>query len=68
MKYEDVAVPFQTLGNRQVLGDQQLLQEPWLGEFLTRFRHCFERNDALCCYVYCPPKAPRVSLLGGGGS
>jgi hypothetical protein len=56
-KYETVAVPFITIGNKQVLTDSQLDEQPWLREFIERFRHCFEHDDVTQYWIFKPPEA-----------
>ncbi len=41
-KFETVAVPFKMMGNRQVLTGLQMVQEPWLADFVKAFPACFE--------------------------
>lgn len=41
-KFETAEIPFQTVGNRQCLTGLQLMQEPWLQDFVNRFPACFE--------------------------
>jgi len=53
-RYVNEAIPFQTLGNRQVLTDLQICTMPWLEDFIGRFRHCFERDEARCLWIYAP--------------
>lgn len=45
MPYENIAVPFQTIGNTQCLTDQQIAEQPYLKEFMDRFPLCFERDE-----------------------
>lgn len=52
--YEDIAAPFKTVGNRQVLTDEQIANEPWLAEFVECFKHCFERSEIGFCWIYSP--------------
>jgi hypothetical protein len=49
---ETVEVPFVTLGNRQVLTDRQITEQPWLKEFMARFPRCFSRDDQYFVYVF----------------
>jgi len=44
ISYENLPVPFQTIGNVQCLTEKQLVEEPWLREFIARFPNCFERD------------------------
>jgi hypothetical protein len=41
-RYETVEVPFLTIGNRRGLTGLQLAEEPWLAEFVDRFKDSFE--------------------------
>ena len=54
MKYENFAVPFQTIGNRQVIIDTQIHEMPWLAKFIESFPRCFERNDTLMLFIFYP--------------
>ena len=54
MPYSDEVVPFITLGNRQVLTDKQLVEMPWLKEFIARFPACFEYDLVQHMWVYAP--------------
>lgn len=47
-----VTVPFVLIGNKQALTDRQLLEQPWLRDFIARFPHCFERSDFVQCYYF----------------
>jgi hypothetical protein len=42
MDTETVEVPFQMLGNRQVLTEKQAVELPWVGQFIASFPACFE--------------------------
>jgi hypothetical protein len=53
-KYESGAVPFQAWGNYSVLTDEQLLELPWLRDFIDRFPSCFERNELNSLFVFWP--------------
>ncbi len=53
-KYVTVEVPFLLRGNRQILTDLQIAEQPWIWEFIERFRNCFERDDYQRVWVYCP--------------
>jgi hypothetical protein len=52
--YDNVAVPFITIGNRQVLTDELLAELPFFKEFLALFPDCFERVESLSLWVYWP--------------
>lgn len=52
MGVQTVEVPFVTVGNKQALTDTQIMNESWLGEFIARFPHCFERSEMMQCYYY----------------
>jgi hypothetical protein len=54
MSYETVAVPFITIGNRQVLTAEQACEMPWLREFIERFQHCFEYDLCRDYWIYDP--------------
>lgn len=49
---ETVEVPFTQVGNLQVLTARQVAEMPWLGEFITRFKDCFEFDPQWDCYVF----------------
>jgi len=53
-EFQTVAVPFTKLGNRQVLLDSQIIEMPWLKEFIGRFPKCFERDHVYAVWVYYP--------------
>lgn len=53
-RYETVAVPFQLRGNRQVLTSMQLLEMPWLREFVAAFPRCFGYEPHSDCLVFYP--------------
>lgn len=55
--YQNVEVPFQMWGNRQVLTEQQLLELPWVKEFSETFAHCFKRDEMRQILIYNPPEA-----------
>jgi hypothetical protein len=40
-KYINVEVPFTVVGNHRCLTGLQLMQEPWLREFVERFKDSF---------------------------
>lgn len=42
--YDNVPIPFVTVGNRRALTDLQLEQNPELNDFVNRFRDNFERD------------------------
>lgn len=44
MSYETVTVPFKTFGNRRGLTSFQLVEEPWLSDFVKSFPDCWEYN------------------------
>lgn len=50
MSAETVAVPFQRVGNRQVLTLQQIHELPWLLDFIGRFPSCFQYDPAACSW------------------
>lgn len=41
-RFETVEVPFVKVGNRRALTGLQLMQEPWLTDFVKRFPDSFE--------------------------
>ena len=50
--FVDEVVPFVEVGGRRALTDKQLMEQPWLLDFMRRFSHCFERDERLRCYFY----------------
>lgn len=56
MSFITDVVPFQLIGNRHVITDKQLREDPLLARFLDRFAHCFERDELRCAWVYAPPE------------
>lgn len=64
-KFETVDVPFHTFGNRQVLTGLQLVQEPWLKEFVDQFPHCFEAECNRDILIFYPDgDAPNGGMNG----
>lgn len=61
-KFESVAVPFVTIGNRQCLTDKQLAEDPYLAEFVQRLRNCFERLDGWDLWIYTPPPGTKQRM------
>jgi hypothetical protein len=51
---ETVEVPFVTVGNRQVLTAMQVVESPWLGDFIRRFPTCFVPDLQGDRWVYYP--------------
>lgn len=58
-RYENAAVPFVLVGNKQALTDKQLAEQPWLSEFMQCFAHCFERSEAMQCFFFYSDGVPR---------
>ena len=54
MSYINAEVPFHTIGNRQCLTDKQIVEMPWLQEFIDRFPKCFERDEVACLWIFYP--------------
>jgi hypothetical protein len=54
MTFQSVEVPFVTVGNRQVLTAMQVVESPWLADFIKRFPSCFEADIRMDCWVYYP--------------
>lgn len=57
-KFESVEVPFMLHGNQQILTAQQLEEQPWLKEFVERFKHCFRQDLNRDVWIYEPPESP----------
>lgn len=53
-KFDTVAIPFLTVGNRQILTTLQCVQNDWIMEFIESFPRCFEYDVYRDCYVYYP--------------
>ena len=53
-KFETVEVPFQTVGNRQVISTLQCVRDDWIMQFVEGFPSCFEYDPAADVYVYYP--------------
>lgn len=51
-KPETVAIPFTTMGNRQVLTAVQLAEHPWLADFARRFENCFEPDHCADVLIF----------------
>jgi hypothetical protein len=51
---ESTEVPFLKWGNRQVLTAQQLVEMPWLADFVRRFPRCFGREPNMDVVVFYP--------------
>lgn len=54
MSFENVAVPFKTHGNRQVLCEEQLQTAKWLRDFVDAFPRCFEFDERNSLWIYYP--------------
>ena len=52
--FENVSIPFVTMGNRQVLTGMQLVEHPWLREFVDRFPNCFAPDNYRDILVFYP--------------
>ncbi len=59
MKYVNAEVPFSQLDNHQVITDFDIANNPWVWEFIKRFKHCFERSEFMQCYVFYPEGVPK---------
>jgi hypothetical protein len=55
-KWTTVEVPFQLVSGKRALSRKQLVDDPWLNEFVTRFWHCFREDDYGFWLVYEPPE------------
>lgn len=53
-EFETVAIPFKVIGNRQVLTGLQMVQEPWLADFVKSFPDCFAFEPNRDIAVYYP--------------
>ena len=54
-RYESVAIPFVKIGNRRGLTGLQLMQFPWLQEFVDRFPASFEYVPDLDVAIFIEP-------------
>jgi hypothetical protein len=52
--YETIEIPFIELGNRQALTGLQLMELPWLRDFVDRFPNCFEAIPYMDVLIYYP--------------
>jgi hypothetical protein len=57
-QFETVEVPFIAWGNYSVLTDMQIMEMPWLLDFINRFPNCFERDDMRSIYIFWPEGRP----------
>lgn len=57
-RFESAVVPFQSWGNYSVLTDMQLIEMPWLREFIERFPICFERDERYSLFIFWPEGKP----------
>jgi hypothetical protein len=57
---ETVEVPFVAIGNRRCLTAQQLMEFPWLADFVQRFPTSFEHGGKADVYVFIEPHAKPV--------
>lgn len=53
-RFVSIEVPFRRIGNERVLTDMQLAEDPFLADFVSRFRHCFERDHVRFIWLYRP--------------
>lgn len=53
-KYESAEVPFQRCGNKTFLTVQQLVENPYLADFVKLFEHCFRKDFVREVYWYEP--------------
>lgn len=49
-------VPFVRVGNRRALSDEQLVECPYLADFVRRFSASFERDDNARAYLFIEPE------------
>jgi hypothetical protein len=53
MKFVNEAVPFQVNADgRRYLTEKQLTDDPYLQDFVKRFRHCFEYDVMTDCWFF----------------
>ena len=55
-RFQSVEVPFQRMGNRRFLTDLQLMQNPYLEDFVKRFSDSFERDALLGVLWFIEPE------------
>ncbi len=60
IEYENAEVPFKQMGNKQILDDYTIAENPWLWDFIKLFSHCFERSEQMRCYVFYPEGVPQM--------
>jgi hypothetical protein len=57
-KFESVAVPFHTRSDgKRFLTEAQLVEDPYLRDFVNRFRDCFIHDMMSDCWFYIEPPA-----------
>lgn len=44
MSFKDAEIPFVKIGNRRGLTHEQIMNYPWISDFVQRFRTCFENS------------------------
>ncbi len=52
MSVESVEVPFIKIGNRRCLTDEQLFENPYLAEFVERFKDSFEYDGSRSIHIF----------------
>ena len=50
-QYVNAEIPFILIGNRRALTDMQILENDWIADFVTCFRHCLEYDPYRCIYI-----------------
>lgn len=53
-EYQTAEIPFMKLGNRQVLTGLQMVEFPWLRDFVEQFPNCFEADPWMDLLIYYP--------------
>lgn len=62
MAFENAAVPFYAMGNKQVLFEEQLQNQPWLRDFVKAFPRCFEYDVHGYMWIFYPEgDAPQLA-------
>lgn len=55
-RFETVEVPFVKIGNRRALTGLQMMQEPWLADFVKRFPDSFEYAQDMDAAFFIEPE------------
>jgi hypothetical protein len=59
MTFENAELDILMVGDRGMVSDRRVADEPELRRFIERFPDCFEHDDALCLWFFFPEGKPR---------